>query len=40
MRFFLDPALPINIDRVTLSYTFYDEPPRSSRRPLTCAATA
>jgi cytochrome c oxidase assembly protein subunit 11 len=28
VRFFLDRALPINIDRVTLSYTFYDSPAR------------
>ena len=26
VRFFLDRALPMNIDRVTLSYTFYDTP--------------
>jgi len=24
VRFFVDSALPINLDRVTLSYTFYD----------------
>jgi len=24
VRFFIDKALPANVDRVTLSYTFYD----------------
>jgi cytochrome c oxidase assembly protein subunit 11 len=28
VRFFIDPALPAYIDRVTLSYTFYDVPNR------------
>jgi len=32
VRFFLDRALPINIDRVTLSYTFYDSPARVAAR--------
>jgi cytochrome c oxidase assembly protein subunit 11 len=32
VRFFLDRALPANIDRVTLSYTFYDSPPRVAAR--------
>ena len=32
VRFFLDRALPINIDRVTLSYTFYDTPARVAAR--------
>ena len=32
VRFFLDRALPINIDRVTLSYTFYDTANRVASR--------
>lgn len=32
VRFFLDRALPVNIDRVTLSYTFYDTPARVAAR--------
>ena len=26
VRFFVDPALPTYIDRLTLTYTFYDVP--------------
>jgi cytochrome c oxidase assembly protein subunit 11 len=25
VRFVIDPALPRSVDRITLSYTFYDE---------------
>ena len=32
VHFFLDRELPINIDRVTLSYTFYDTPARVAAR--------
>jgi cytochrome c oxidase assembly protein subunit 11 len=32
VRFFLDRALPINVDRVTLSYTFYDTGNRVAAR--------
>ncbi|HEX9474135.1 MAG TPA: cytochrome c oxidase assembly protein, partial [Steroidobacteraceae bacterium] len=32
VRFFLDRALPINMDRVTLSYTFYDTANRVASR--------
>jgi cytochrome c oxidase assembly protein subunit 11 len=32
VRFFIDPALPGYIDRVTLSYTFYDVPNRVASR--------
>lgn len=32
VRFFVDRALPVNIDRVTLSYTFYDVPVRVAAR--------
>jgi cytochrome c oxidase assembly protein subunit 11 len=32
VRFFLDRALPVNIDRVTLSYTFYDTSARVAAR--------
>ena len=32
VRFFLDRALPVYIDRVTLSYTFYDSPLRLTAR--------
>jgi cytochrome c oxidase assembly protein subunit 11 len=32
VRFFLDRALPINVDRVTLSYTFYDNSNRVAAR--------
>ncbi len=32
VHFFLDRALPVNIDRVTLSYTFYDTPARVAAR--------
>ena len=32
VRFFLDRALPVNIDRVTLSYTFYDISSRVAAR--------
>ena len=28
VRFVVDPALPTHIDRVTLSYTFYDNSTR------------
>jgi cytochrome c oxidase assembly protein Cox11 len=28
VRFFVDPALPKHIDRITLNYTFYDESSR------------
>jgi cytochrome c oxidase assembly protein subunit 11 len=30
VRFFVDPALPKHIDRITLNYTFYDESSRVS----------
>ncbi len=32
VRFFLDRALPMNVDRVTLSYTFYDTSNRVAAR--------
>jgi len=32
VRFFIDPALPSYIDRITLSYTFYDTKQPVSRR--------
>ena len=32
VRFFLDRELPVNIDRVTLSYTFYDFPAQVAAR--------
>jgi cytochrome c oxidase assembly protein subunit 11 len=32
VRFILDPALPANIDRVTLAYTFYDTQAPSAQR--------
>jgi cytochrome c oxidase assembly protein subunit 11 len=32
VHFFLDRELPIYIDRVTLSYTFYDTPARVAAR--------
>jgi cytochrome c oxidase assembly protein subunit 11 len=32
LRFFLDRALPVNVDRVTLSYTFYDTSNRVAAR--------
>ena len=32
VRFFLDRALPVTIDRVTLSYTFYDSSARVAAR--------
>lgn len=32
VRFFLDRALPINVDRVTLSYSFYDTSHRVAAR--------
>jgi cytochrome c oxidase assembly protein subunit 11 len=32
VRFFVDPALPAHIDRLTLSYTFYDETTRTAAR--------
>jgi len=32
VRFFLDRALPVNMDRVTLSYTFYDTANRVASR--------
>ena len=28
VRFFVDPAMPRYIDRITLAYTFYDESSR------------
>jgi len=32
VRFFVDPALPKHVDRITLAYTFYDtEPPVAAR---------
>jgi len=31
MRFMLDPALPAEVDTVTLSYTFFDAPQVASR---------
>jgi len=31
VRFFVDPALPNYLDRLTLAYTFYDVPERSNR---------
>jgi cytochrome c oxidase assembly protein subunit 11 len=30
VRFFVDPALPAHVDRITLNYTFYDESSRVS----------
>ena len=32
VRFILDPAMPANIDRVTLAYTFYDTQAPSAQR--------
>ena len=32
VRFFVDRALPVNVDRVTLSYTFYDTSQRLAAR--------
>jgi cytochrome c oxidase assembly protein subunit 11 len=32
VRFFVDPALPKHVDRITLSYTFYDTQSPVSRR--------
>ena len=32
VRFIVDPAIPSYVDRITLSYTFYDESPRVSSR--------
>ena len=32
VRFFIDRALPVNIDRITLSYTFYDTAARLAAR--------
>jgi cytochrome c oxidase assembly protein subunit 11 len=32
VRFIVDPALPSYVDRITLSYTFYDEATRVGRR--------
>ena len=32
VRFFIDPALPVYVDRVTLSYTFYDTALRVAAR--------
>ena len=32
VRFFIDRALPVNVDRVTLSYTFYDTAARVAAR--------
>lgn len=32
VRFFIDPAIPKHIDRITLNYTFYDESSRVSSR--------
>jgi cytochrome c oxidase assembly protein subunit 11 len=31
VRFIIDPELPRNIDRITLSYTFYDNTARAQR---------
>jgi hypothetical protein len=28
MRFVIDPALPRSVDRITMTYTFYDESTR------------
>jgi len=35
VRFFIDPALPrhIDLDLITLAYTFYDESSRVTRQP-------
>ena len=32
VRFFIDRALPANVDRITLSYTFYDTAARVAAR--------
>ena len=32
VRFFVDPALPRYIDRITLAYTFYDTQAPAARR--------
>jgi cytochrome c oxidase assembly protein subunit 11 len=32
VRFIIDPSIPSYVDRITLSYTFYDESPRVSSR--------
>jgi cytochrome c oxidase assembly protein subunit 11 len=32
VRFFIDRALPANVDRITLSYTFYDAAARVAAR--------
>ena len=29
LTFVIDPDIPINVDRVTLSYTFFDSPDQS-----------
>ena len=29
LTFIIDPEIPINVDRVTLSYTFFDSPDQS-----------
>ena len=31
VRFFVDPALPSYLDRLTLAYTFYDVPDQPKR---------
>ena len=37
VRFFVDPALPKYIDRVTLTYTFYDSIDHDQTREMTMA---
>jgi len=32
VRFFVDPQLPKHVDRITLSYTFYDSQPATAQR--------
>jgi cytochrome c oxidase assembly protein subunit 11 len=32
VRFIVDPALPVNVDRLTLAYTFYDTTQSAARR--------
>jgi cytochrome c oxidase assembly protein subunit 11 len=39
VRFFIDPALPEYIDRLTLAYTFYDLPNASNRVAATTASS-
>ena len=32
VRFIVDPALPANVDKITLAYTFYDTTEAAARR--------